>query len=264
METAMVMSEQHGSELREAKRLLEHPGYVAKLADIVGTPIEKVMARLPAGWNEKISDVTTSALYAAFKLATKTMEPSSKTPYPKLHSLAVAFTGATGGAFGLSALPMELPISTTIMLRSIADIARANGESLASTETRLACLMVFSLGGKSPSDNAAESGYFAARAALAKAVSVASAYITEKGVMVESAPAIVRLISQIASRFNIVVSQKAAATAVPIIGAASGALINTLFINHFNDMARGHFTVRRLERLYGEDHVDQAYREMTI
>jgi hypothetical protein len=33
-----------------------------------------------------------------------------------------------GGGFGLAALPVELPISTIIMLRSIGDIARSEGE----------------------------------------------------------------------------------------------------------------------------------------
>ncbi len=77
-----------------------------------------------------------------------------------------------------------------------------------------------------------------------------------------SAPAIVRLIAMIAARFNVQVSQKAAAMMVPVVGAAGGALVNTLFINHFQDMARGHFTVRRLERRYGADAVQQAYRSL--
>jgi len=38
---------------------------------------------------------------------------------------------------------------------------------------------------------------------------------------------------------------------VPFIGAASGAAINYAFVDHFQTLARGHFTVRRLERIYG-------------
>ncbi|UTW12556.1 hypothetical protein [Marinobacterium rhizophilum] len=34
-----------------------------------------------------------------------------------------------------------------------------------------------------------------------------------------------------------------------------GALINSLFNGHFQDIARGHFTVRRLERVYGPEQV---------
>jgi hypothetical protein len=69
----------------------------------------------------------------------------------------------------------------------------------------------------------------------------------------------VRLVALIAARFGIVVSEKAAAQAIPIIGAAGGAIINTVFIDHYQDMARGHFTVRRLERLHGVDAVRAAY-----
>ena len=64
---------------------------------------------------------------------------------------------------------------------------------------------------------------------------------------------------QVATRFSVQVSEKAAAQAVPVIGAAGGALINTLFMSHFQDAARGHFVVRRLERLYGGEVVREAY-----
>jgi hypothetical protein len=56
-----------------------------------------------------------------------------------------------------------------------------------------------------------------------------------------------------------VVSEKVAAEAVPIVGAAGGAVINLLFIDHFQNMARGHFIVRRLERAYGAELVRAEY-----
>jgi hypothetical protein len=80
----------------------------------------------------------------------------------------------------------------------------------------------------------------------------------------EGAPAVVRLIAQIGAKFNVHVSQKAAAMLVPIVGAAGGALVNTLFIHHFQEMAHGHFTVRRLERVYGADVVGAAYRALNV
>jgi hypothetical protein len=177
-----------------------------------------------------------------------------------MHKIAAAASGAAGGAFGIAAIGIELPVSTTVILRSIADIAAAAGEDPRELETKLACLLVFALGSnKDASDDAAESGYFAARSALATAVTEASRHLAEKGLSKGTAPALVRLISLIASRFGIVVSQKAAAQMVPVIGAAGGALINTIFISHYQDMARGHFTVRRLERKYGPQAVREAY-----
>src|SRR5687768_8033725 len=149
-------------------------------------------------------------------------------------------SGAAGGAFGLPALIVELPISTTIMCRSIADIARANGESLDQMAVRVACLEVFALGGSSKSDDGAETGYFAVRAALAQAVSEAAQYLATHTVIEEGAPALVRLIVLIAARFQVQVSEKVAAQSIPIVGAAGGGLINLLFIDHFQDMSRGH------------------------
>jgi hypothetical protein len=121
--------------------------------------------------------------------------------------------------------------------------------------------MVFALGStKDARDNAAESGYFAARSALASAVTEAAKHLAQKGLGKSGGPALVRLVGLIASRFGIVVSEKAAAQAIPILGAAGGALINTIFIGHYQDMARGHFIVRRLEREHGGEAVQEAYR----
>ena len=128
------------------------------------------------------------------------------------------------------------------MLRSIADIARGEGENIRLAKTQFACIEVFALGGSSQSDDDAETGYYVTRAMLAQAVSEAAKHLAQKGLAAEGAPAIVQLISKVATRFSVPVSQKFAAQAVPAIGAAGGAAINLVFINHFQDMARGHFT----------------------
>jgi hypothetical protein len=65
--------------------------------------------------------------------------------------------------------------------------------------------------------------------------------------------------AQIASRFGVVVSQKIAASAVPILGALGGAAVNAAFLEHFRAVARAHFTMRRLERTYGPDLVKASY-----
>ena len=178
-----------------------------------------------------------------------------------VHKLIAAADGAAAGAFGLPALVVELPLTTTVMLRSIADVARSMGENVKSIDSRLACLEVFALGGRAAKDNATETGYFAVRAALARTVSEAAKYIAERGLVEEGAPPLVRLIITLSSRFGLVVSEKIAAQAIPVIGAAGGALINTLFIDFFQGMARGHFTIRRLERIYGPEEVRRLYAQ---
>src|SRR5262249_47093152 len=76
------------------------------------------------------------------------------------------------------------------------------------------------------------------------------------------APVLVRFIAQIASRFGVVVTQKLAAQAVPVIGALGGAAVNYAFIDHFQEVARAHFVVRRLERRYGKDAVRAVYERV--
>ena len=257
------LSAAHLLELAEARRLLETPGIAVKASNLLGRPIEAGIGLLPAGWRGKVADATRDALMVALNGALRTMDRrngSAAAPAASgWHKLAATLSGAAGGAFGLPALLIELPVSTTIMCRSIADIARAEGESLDDPAVRLACIEVFALGGKGPGDDAAETGYFAVRAALARAVSDAAQFLATHAVAGEGAPALLRLVALVAARFHLQVSEKVAAQAVPVIGAAGGALINLMFIDHYQGVSRGHFTVRRLERLYGEDVVRRAY-----
>jgi EcsC protein family len=71
-----------------------------------------------------------------------------------------------------------------------------------------------------------------------------------------------KLIEAVASRFGVVITHKLAAQLMPVIGAAGGAAVNALFIQHYQDMARGHFIIRRLEDVYGTDAVHAAYTTM--
>ena len=252
-------------DLLYAKSLLENPGFTARIANVIGTPIEKGFKLLPKNWSAVVNKASKTALTKALQLAVATLGARSRARSSEgFHKLLVGASGGIGGAFGLAALPLELPVSTTIMLRSIADIARSEGHSLSTVQTRLSCLEVFALGGRTQADDATESSYWAVRAALAKAVSEAATYVTQRGVLEKTAPAIVRLVAAISSRFGVVVSEQIAAKAVPIVGAAGGTIVNVLFMDHFQDMARGHFIVKRLEAKYGVDSVRSAYESLAI
>lgn len=256
----MPLSDADLQDLRLAKSLFENPGLAARLSDAVGTPIEKGLELLPRRWNAVVMEAAGKAIERALQVAISTMnhgEPRAASN--RWHKLLVGATGAAGGAGGLPALSLELPLSTTIILRSIADIARAEGEDLGSADAKVACVQVLALGGASDRDDASETGYFAARAAMAKAVSEAVRHISQRGLTQQGAPAILRLVTTVASRFSINVTEKAAAQAVPVVGAVGGAIINTLFIDHFQNMAQGHFIVRRLERAHGREIVESAY-----
>ena len=246
---------------------LEHPGLAAQIANLVGAPIESLITkRLPHAVTSRIDSLSRHALNVALRSALLTMRARgvARPARPRLHRLAVAVTGGAGGFFGLAGLAVELPLTTTLMLRSIADIARAEGEPLDDPQTALACLEVLAHGGHSARDDGAESGYFAVRAAMAQQLNAAAQYIAAHGIAGKGAPALVAAVARIAARFSVTVSEKIAAQAVPIVGAASGAALNALFIGHFQAMAQGHFTVRRLERRYGEAAVRAAYDALTL
>jgi hypothetical protein len=251
--------------LRNAKLLLEKPSLAIKLTAAIGKPIEKGIGLLPQQWSEVLKTSTRASLEKALHFTMRTMKDKpGLRPADRLHKIMAVTTGAAGGAFGLPALLVELPVSTMVILRAIAAIARSEGEQIALPEVRLACLEVFALGGQTKIDNAAETGYFAVRSVLARNLSEAAKQLARGGISAKGAPAIVRFISQVASRFGVAVSEKAAAQALPLIGAAGGAVINSIFIAHFQDVAHGHFTVRRLERTYGRELVRGAYEEIII
>ena len=264
-----MVSSAHAAELREAKEILQHPSLVIRLSSMVGSRVENLTKdlgkRLPDDLSEAISKSSNKAIETAFRTALRTMQDGRfRPPQNRLHKAAVVTTGGLAGFFGLQALLVELPVTTLIMFRSIADIAQANGESLSDPDTQLNCLTVFALGSpRSDTDEGAETSYYAVRYALSRITSDALQYVTAHGTTARSAPAMVRFISAIASRFGVVVSQKAAAQAVPAIGAIGGAVTNAVFMSHFQDMARAHFTIRRLERIYGKETVETLYAALT-
>ncbi|NUX57808.1 EcsC family protein [Paraburkholderia youngii] len=268
---APSLSEQDLAALRRAKHQLESPALAMKLASVVGAPIEKLLSRIPAFANEKVSDATQAALRKCLSIALRTLGRRDDArllapdkPNNLLHKFAVATTGAAGGAFGLLALPVELPVTTTLMFRSICDIARSEGEDLTSVDTQLQCLTVLGMGGTSREDDDADLGYFFMRGALAQAVSKASSEVASKGFTAHGSAALLRLINAIAARFSVQVSEQIAAKSIPAIGAVLGAMVNTVFIDHFQQVAHGHFTVRRLERQYGQQTIEAVYRTLDI
>ena len=280
--SAALLSEADRAALRRAVAVLEKPGLAARLSAAAGAPLDMIGRALPAPVTETVASATEGAMRTALRVALATLPDKSVKPAGTAleqieteaggrlsrllgssdarHKALAAVTGAVGGVFGLATVAVELPVSTTLMLRSIAEIAREEGEDLADPEAALACVQVFALGGRAEA-TVADSGYFAVRAALAKTMSEAARYAAHRSLLDAGAPPLVRLTAQIASRFGLVVSQKLAAQAVPVIGALGGAAVNAAFMDHFQSMGRAHFTGRRLERSYGKEAVRAAYGE---
>jgi EcsC protein family len=251
------------SELRILSRavsILERESFIAKLTELTGEPVTRIMKMLPRIASNRIHRAVQSALSRALTLALTGLEnPKAFQPEPWAFQAMSGITGGASGFFGLPALMIELPVTTVLILRSVATIARKRGEDLSDPAARLACLEVLALAPKNRKGLVAETSYYAARAFLAKTVSEAAANFLERGITNSSAPVIVDLVSSIGSRFGAVVTEKTAAGAIPVIGAVGGAAINLAFMEHFQKLAWAHFTVRRLERTHGASHVRKQY-----
>lgn len=248
------------SALAGAHAALEHPTFAARVGAVLGAPVEQGLKLLPAGWAARIRAGAEAALTRALTVAVGSLgEQPAAAGRDGLHKALVVASGAVGGYFGMPALLVELPFTTIVMLRGIADIARAAGEDVQTLETRLACLEVFALGGRAHHAADAEIGYYEVRSLLAFHFTAVTQRVAETGALEPGLPVTVNVVRAIAARFGVTVSDKAALQMVPVLGAAAGAIVNAVFMQHFQDVARAHFTVRRLERAYGADAVSAAY-----
>jgi EcsC family protein len=271
---ATPLSDEDLAFLGAAAEYLERPSFLMYLTNLLGKPSEMLLTSLPAPARNLVTQATQKALHQSLQWAIRSLSSPAKGSSFSLealsdghrHAAVAAMTGAVGGFFGLAGTAVEIPLTTTVMLRSIARIAADAGASLDDPATRLECLTVFSLGSQPLEDM--ESAYLTTRIGLAVALNKAAQFVGRStaqqladSLARGTAPVLVRLVNMIAARFEVVVSEKLAAQSLPVAGAALGAALNAAFAQHFNHVARYHFGILRLERLHGQDLVQAAYRE---
>jgi hypothetical protein len=248
--------------LKNAVRYLEGRNFAARLADYAGVPVNRVLGVLPKAVNKQLASMVRGAVMKGLEVAVDTLDDKPpRSPAMGFSSFLAGVTGGVSGLFGFGALAFELPLTTTLMLRAIAEIAQHQGEDLSTLEARLACLEVFAYGSKRTDENL-DVGYYAARALISKYSHDIAALALERGAIDASAPVVASLVGEIVSRFGLVVSDKVAAGALPILGAVGGATVNIVFMDHFQRVAHAHFTLRRLERTYGSAHIKERYAEL--
>src|SRR5260363_198359 len=135
--------------LKNAVRQLEGRNFAARLADYAGVPVHRVLGFLPKPVNRQLSGLVRKAVMKGLEVAVDTLdEKPPRTPAIGFSSFLAGVTGGVSGLFGFGALAVELPMTTTLMLRAIAEIAQHQGEDLSRIEARLACLEVFAYGTK--------------------------------------------------------------------------------------------------------------------
>ena len=263
--------------LRRAIAVLEAPSLTMRLANKIGAPVEWALERLPGSSADKIQGAIHAALGKAVAGALLTLDGNAAgEAQPRRHTAMAAASGAMGGFFGLKGTLIELPLTTTIIMRSVADIARSEGFSIKDPIVQGECVQVFALGGRSPEDDAADSAYYATRVGLSEIAKEAGRVLADTAARQaaqhgaqgfqftpgQAAAWLATIIEAVAQRFGVKVTEKFALQAAPVLGAASGAAINTMFISHYQNMASGHFTIKRLEEKYGAASTRDIYRAL--
>jgi hypothetical protein len=257
----MSLSTDHLSQLTAAKGLLGSRDLPDKIAALLGETVDHGYAYLPPDWRTQTAVVAFDALMLGLRGMLTTLGGASPEIFPPLSRFAASM-GARHRVAGMPGLALELPVSMMLLCRSIADIARANGEREDDVETRMSCFELFALGDSRK--NALASGYFVELAALAPSAAAASAYLNDMLMVDEDAPPLREYVAAIAARFSQQIENHTAAAAIPGIGAKYGSAVNLLLIDHFQDIARGHFMVRRLERTYGPHEVRATFDRIRL
>jgi len=267
--------------INQAFTFLENPGLIVKITNLVSTPLEKVHGKLPQKTKDIISSTVNRSLALALKTAIQSVSVTPKSEVEVrqsvqgsnltkwIHIASAGTAGAIGGFFGALALPLELPVTTGIILRGISSVADDWGHNLQDPAIQMHCMYIFALGSTdSSTDDPLGSTYLASRIAFAAIIREASAFIARAGskevmqaIEMGSAPIVIRFISQVATFFEIAVTEKMIAESLPILGALGGAVINASFCDYFVDAARFHFGMLHLEEKYGRDAIQKIFLE---
>ncbi|AGT09440.1 EcsC family protein [Paracoccus aminophilus] len=216
---------------RLARRYLAAGGLAMEVMSAVGGKAEVLLDRLPGPVRKRMDRIVLAGLSRAFDAAFRSRRLIGDRGewFNRLISTA---SGAAGGIAGLPGAMVELPITITLLLRAIMEIAVEHGFDPHSDEVRYEALRIFAQAGPLAEDDGTDLGLLAARLSI-------------------TGPSLQGLISKVAPKLSISLGQKLAAQATPIIGAVAGASINYAFTRFYQELARVHFGLMRLSHETG-------------
>jgi hypothetical protein len=265
--------------LKQAKSNMLNVSWAMRNVNKIGDTVDTGMTFVPEKVVVKLQSITKTALLKVIKANLLTIQKNKefKKPSKLVYKSIVTSSGALSGffgattGFGTAIFASELTLTTKFLMRTIMDIARSEGEDNYTLEGHMACLEVFALGGESKDDDDLETSYYTTRIAINSAVNNVSAAGVKvgletlvKGASTLGSGVLSNFVSKIATRLSLLISEKFLAQALPIVGAIGGGGLNYVFVDHFQKMATSHFTIKRLERQYGEAEVKLAYESIDV
>ena len=202
-------------------------GVGLQVLGLIGTQAENLIEMLTAQVRSGLERATAAALEQSFNAAAATRRGRiADAPDWLTRAIAIG-TGAAGGFGGLPSALAELPVTVTVLLRAIQDVAAEHGFDPAAENVQFDCVHVFTAAGPLADDDSADLGFLTVRMAL-------------------TGRAMNAVIARVAPRLALVMGQKLAAQAVPVLGAVAGAATNYAYTSYYQDMAHVHFGLRSL------------------
>jgi hypothetical protein len=223
-----------------ARRLAASERGFVPLLTAFGTQIEQQLARLPPGMQARIERATALGLERAYGVARAT----GSAPLGSRSVPLAAVAGAIGGAGGLATALAELPLTITLILRTIREVAREHGFDPDDPAIRREALRVFASGSPIARDDGVNTAFIGARLTL-------------------TGPALNRMIATLAPRIAAALGPKVAAQAIPVLGAAAGAAVNAAYVAHFRELAAVRFGLLALAQRHDPVLVLDAFRAAT-
>jgi len=180
---------------------------------------------IPKGAQQGLHTATEKALQTAIKAAdlSHRVLPDEDA---RLTRLVAAAMGAVGGVGGIGTALAELPLTTTLFLRSIQAAAKSEGFDPKADNVRFDSVRIFASNGPLNSEDS-DLAFMATRMAV-------------------SGPTLQALATQVAPKLALVFGRKVAAQALPVMGAVAGASINSIYAKYYREIAHVHFGLRRL------------------
>lgn len=216
-----------GAELdRLAVRYRAAGGLGIQLLTLLGGKAENLLDRLPPQVRAGLDGATEQALELAMRAAqgTRGAVPDQSEWVDRAAATAM---GAAGGFGGLPTALIEIPATTTVLLRSIQGVAAVHGFDPSAENVRFDCIRVFAAAGPLSDDDGADLGFLTLRLTL-------------------TGSAMQKLIAAVSPRLAVVLGQKLAAQTLPVLGAAAGATANYVYSGYYQQIAHVHFGLRRL------------------
>ncbi|MFU8864666.1 MAG: EcsC family protein [Rhodobacterales bacterium] len=211
---------------RLAQRYAQAGGMGIQVLNLIGARAESLIDRLPAPVRDRLGEGTEAALHWAMRAAQSSRGFVGDQPGWMNTALTTAM-GAAGGFGGLPSALAELPITTTVLLRSIQGVAAEYDFDPAAQNVQFDCVQVFSAAGPLSRDDGADLAFISTRLAM-------------------TGPTVQGLIARVAPRLATVMGQKLAAQTVPVLGAVAGAATNYAYTSYYQEIAHVHFGLRKL------------------